>query len=247
MLLGEPPPSPADVHFKLFGFPVRIHPFFWLITILFGIRSETAQQLIAWVIAVCIGVVVHELGHAFAWRIHGQHPWITLYGLGGLTSVRSADYGRRGGGSFAQIFISFAGPLAGFALAGLVIAVAYAAGTPIKWIHILSKVPFPVIGLQSEAAFFIVTDLLFVCYFWGIINLLPVYPLDGGQIARELFQLWHPREGIRYSLMLSVAAGGGVAVFALLQYREFYIAFMFGYLAYSSYVALRAYDGYRGW
>ena len=167
MLLGEPPPSPADVHFKLFGFPVRIHPFFWLITILFGIRSETAQQLIAWVIAVCIGVVVHELGHAFAWRIHGQHPWITLYGLGGLTSVRSADYGRRGGGSFAQIFISFAGPLAGFALAGLVIAVAYAAGTPIKWIHILSKVPFPVIGLQSEAAFFIVTDLLFVCYFWG--------------------------------------------------------------------------------
>ena len=37
--------------------------------------------------------------------------------------------------------------------------------------------------------FVLVWDLLFVNIFWGLVNLLPVFPLDGGQISRELFQL----------------------------------------------------------
>ena len=97
MLLGEPPPSPGDLHFRLFGFPVRVHPFFWLITVVLNIRTVlTLPPLLAWVAAVFIGILVHELGHAFAMRHYGQDPWITLYGLGGLTSARSAAYGGRG-------------------------------------------------------------------------------------------------------------------------------------------------------
>ena len=35
----------------------------------------------------------------------------------------------------------------------------------------------------------LIWDLLQVNILWGLVNLLPVYPLDGGQIARELFTL----------------------------------------------------------
>jgi stage IV sporulation protein FB len=243
MLLGEPPPSPADVYFKLFGFPVRIHPFFWLIALILGIHgSPTLQALLAWVAAVFVGVLVHELGHALAMRYYGQDPWITLYGMGGLTSSRIAAYGGRENGPFAQVFISFAGPLAGFVLAGVIIGLAIATNHPVFW---SLPVPFIVIK-KSIGASLLVNDLLQVSFLWGIINLFPIYPLDGGQIARELFQLWHPREGIRYSLVLSMVAAGGLAVYGLLAFGSLFIAFMFGYLSYSSYMALQAYNGYRG-
>ena len=54
--------------------------------------------------------------------------------------------------------------------------------------------------------------LLQINIFWGIINLLPVYPLDGGQIARELFVQSNPQAGIANSLRLSLTAAAGVAV-----------------------------------
>ena len=40
----------------------------------------------------------------------------------------------------------------------------------------------------------IIGDLLQVNILWGLMNLLPIYPLDGGQIARELFTLSNPRQ-----------------------------------------------------
>ena len=133
--------------------------------------------------------------------------------------------------------------MAGFVLAGLIIGLAIATKCDIEWV-----LPVPLIDFRmSPVASSFVFDLLWVSLLWGIINLFPIYPLDGGQIARELFQLWHPREGIRYSLMLSTVTAGGFAVLGLFLTGSLFIAFMFGYLSYTSYMALKAYDGYRGW
>ena len=68
-----------------------------------------------------------------------------------------------------------------------------------------------------------------------MVNLLPVYPLDGGQIAREILLRLNLRDGIRQSLLLSIVAAVGMA--ALAASRELYFAaLLFGYLAYSSYI-----------
>jgi len=48
----------------------------------------------------------------------------------------------------------------------------------------------------------LIQQLLFINVLWGIVNLLPVYPLDGGQIAREVLVAVNPRAGIQQSLML---------------------------------------------
>src|SRR5437588_5537594 len=42
MLIGEPPPTQADLHFRLLGFPVRIHPFFWVTTLILGMGGGPA-------------------------------------------------------------------------------------------------------------------------------------------------------------------------------------------------------------
>jgi Zn-dependent protease len=73
-----------------------------------------------------------------------------------------------------------------------------------------------------------------------LINLLPIYPLDGGQIAREIFTLGNARNGIIQSLQLSAGAAAVVAVYALSQ-KEIYLCIMFGLLAYGSFQTLQQY------
>lgn len=79
-----------------------------------------------------------------------------------------------------------------------------------------------------------------ISIFWAFMNLLPVYPLDGGQIARAILLQLNPRTGLRDSLVLSVVAAGAVAVAALVEWREWYLAAMFAFLAYSSYAELNS-------
>ena len=84
---------------------------------------------------------------------------------------------------------------------------------------------------------------------YGILNLLPVYPLDGGQIARELFTMWFGPDGIRQSLILSLIVAVSLAAMDVLKWHSgyYFIAILFGFLAYSSYAALVAYSDRRPW
>jgi stage IV sporulation protein FB len=120
MLLYEPPPTQADVHFRLFGFPVRVSPWFWVMALLLGVSGGPADpvETLLWVGVVFFSILVHELGHAFAQQSYGGHPRITLHGFGGLAICEDCDRSPR-----SQILISLAGPLAGFCLAGLVILI----------------------------------------------------------------------------------------------------------------------------
>jgi stage IV sporulation protein FB len=93
----------------------------------------------------------------------------------------------------------------------------------------------------------LVHDLLQINVLWGLVNLLPVYPLDGGHIARELLLVANARTGIKQSLWLSVVTAAGLAVYAVTQGQgSLFIALMFGMLAYGSYKTLRAYGGMGG-
>jgi membrane-associated protease RseP (regulator of RpoE activity) len=80
--------------------------------------------------------------------------------------------------------------------------------------------------------------MLWVNVFWGLINLLPVFPLDGGQVARNVLIQYDPFDGARKSLWLSVITGGLMALVGLVFFRSIYMAFLFGLLAFQSYQAL---------
>ena len=253
MLLGEPPRSQADLVFSLFGIPIRVHPFFFLVVFLLGPwRSASGSPIIPmviWIVAVFVSILWHELGHAFAMRAYGYQPWITLYGFGGLTSYNPHGGRSRGSGTLPQILITLAGPGAGFLMAAVLSAGLALAGFSV-YVHVglpfgLLPVPAEIIGSENLTRF--IQQLLFINVAWGVLNLLPVYPLDGGQVAREIFTAISPRQGIQQSLKLSIFTGAALAIFALTQLGSLFMAFLFGYLAYSSFTTLQAYTRQRPW
>jgi Zn-dependent protease len=202
------------------------------------------------VAAVFISILVHELGHALTMRAYGFYPWITLYAMGGLASYSPNQVvrGRRGLGHFAQVLISLAGPGAGFVLAAVIMGLLHYTGH-----HAAVRlggafgIQIELGGFESLRLFNLVADLLDIGIFWGLINLLPVYPLDGGHIAQEVLSSVNPQDGMRQSLMLSVWVAVLMAGVAVFRWHDFYLAIFFGYLAYSGYSALQAYLGRGPW
>ncbi len=245
MVFQSPPYTRYDLNFNLAGIPVRVHPLFWLIAILFGISSGDPLQLLIWMVAVFVSILLHELGHALAMRLYGQPSQIVLYAAGGLTIPGPVKWG----GAWAnvsptpnqEIVISLAGPGAGFLLAALIFAASLAAGGSILPSTIFGFLPFPRLLLPTSSPIVnsIVGTFLWVNIFWGVINLLPVYPLDGGQVTRRILLSLAPWEGVRKSLWVSVIAGGVVAALSLVLMRSLYLAFLFGLLAFESYQMLR--------
>jgi membrane-associated protease RseP (regulator of RpoE activity) len=162
--MGGSPPAKGELRFNLLGFPVRVQPFFWLTAVFLGASAGGPAHIGAWVAVVFVSVLVHELGHAMAARLFGSPARIMLYGLGGLTVHRPMS------SQWRSIAVSIAGPFAGFALAAVTFGVAV----------ILPASP----GIVETLFQF----LLFVNVGWGVVNLLPVLPLDGGHVARSAFR-----------------------------------------------------------
>jgi len=250
-MLGEPPQTQYDLRFHLFGIPVRVHPFFWLVAILLGVSSggETPPiDLLIWVGCVFVSILIHELGHATVALAYGWRPWITLYGFGGLASYQPTRHDWK-----SQVLISAAGPFAGFLFIALVMAAVQASGHSVQLpamfvgeVHPLfppwaTFVPFDSANINALIWYLWQINIL-----WGLLNLLPIYPLDGGQIMRELCLSANRGRGIEQSLWISIIVAGGVVVFCVMQ-REIYLALMFGYLAYTNYTLLQHFSGGGGY
>jgi membrane-associated protease RseP (regulator of RpoE activity) len=89
-------------------------------------------------------------------------------------------------------------------------------------------------------------NVFYVSVFWGLINLLPVFPLDGGQIAQQLGSLGS-RDSYRQTFVLSFLVAVGMAALALLRWNDWYVALLFGYLAFLNYSMLQRYQGGEPW
>ena len=216
MLIGEPPRTQYDLNFSLLGIPVRVHPLFWLVALMLGYRLGDVASVLTWIVAVFLAILVHELGHALVMRAYGFRPWITLYGFGGLTSYDQGQaYRSKGSGPLGQVLICLAGPMAGFLLAAVLVLGLMLAGygDDIILVRLWHWLIMPwLIQFPNEHVADLVNNLFLICVLWGVVNLLPIYPFDGGQIAREILLKVNPRDGIRQSLMLSMLAAGAMAL-----------------------------------
>lgn len=246
LLFQVPPPTRYDLRFNLAGFPVRVHPLFWLIAVLLGYSSGNFVQILVWVVVVFVSVLIHELGHALAFRRYGLSSQIVLHFAGGLTIPESTYWGSRWAtvalGPNQNIFISLAGPGAGFLFAGLVSAIVLLLGGSITMARLLGFIPVPgfaMLPFGGNVLSLFLTALLWVNIFWGIINLMPVYPLDGGSVTRNVLIQTDPVDGMRKSLWVSVIAGALIALVAFFLLSSLFMAVMFGFLAFQSYQSLQ--------
>ena len=253
MILAEPSSSQGDLHFTLLGYPVRIHPLFWLLTLLLSGLGNPIF-VILWVLAVLLCILLHELGHAVVMRAYGYYPSIVLYSFGGLAIPQPGRYGVRRPGPWGDMLIAFAGPASGFILAAvLVLGLHYVGGYPLMIFDSSWRDVVPLVIVPNVYLTLFLHDIFYVTVMWGLVNLLPIYPLDGGQIAQQIFVLTNPQDAIRPSLILSVIIGGLMAVIALMhwqstmQWQDFYLVVFFGWLSYSNYTTLQSHQIRGGW
>lgn len=209
--------------FKFSGIQVYLH-FSWFLVAAYELTQRTgvysSQIWAGYEYLSLFGIVLlHEFGHALACRqTGGTADQIVLWPLGGIAFVSPP---RRPG---AVLWSIAAGPLVNVALV---------------------PVLFVALSLASQRAdespdlYVLIWSIFRINIALLIFNLLPVYPLDGGQILRAL--LWFPLGEIRSLQIASVVGlvgGAGLALLALMQW-----SFWLGLLA--AFIFSRAIAGWQ--
>lgn len=219
----DPQETPYDLRWRMLDTSVRVSPWFWLMSAMFGWPYRGIEYLLVWIACVFVSILVHEFGHVLMGRVFGAQGHIVLYSFGGL-AVGSSGLSNR----WQRIAVYVAGPGAGFILFLLVLAIYLAAAA--------QPDGFGDRSLMHEA----LSYLLYINLVWGILNLMPVYPLDGGQVSRDVFDWLIPGgQGIRVSLGVSMGVAILLAVLALVL-NQMYTAIFFGLLAFSSFQLMQA-------
>lgn len=183
--------------FRFSGIDVFLH-WSWFLVAVYEIQSRAGRySSIVWNVLeyLCLFLIVllHEFGHALACRqVGGRANQIVLWPLGGVAYV---DPPPRPG---ATLWSIAAGPLVNVALMPVLFVFLVLSRT-LGWAATLPDV------------YALVRTVLFINLGLLIFNIIPVYPLDGGQILRSL--LWFILGRAR-SLMVATAFGLlGVAAF----------------------------------
>lgn len=174
--------------FRVFGITVFLH-WTWFLVAAYELSRASAYRSFGWNVAEYLSlfaiVLMHEFGHALACRqVGGTAHEIILWPLGGIAFV--APPPRPG----ANLWSIAAGPLV-----NVVLALPLAA-----CVYLRDALP-----ISPDATYFL-WRLCSINLVLLVFNLLPVYPLDGGQILRSL--LWFPFGRVR---SLQIAAAIGVA------------------------------------
>ncbi len=191
--------------------PISIHPFFWVTALLIGFLSSHGSPVgaLIWVGVILVSVLIHEFGHATTALFFGLKPRIDLVALGGLTTHQGEKLPL-----WKQFFIVLNGPLFGFMLFLL------------SWG--LLKLPMAS-TLQGVLTLFLWINLV-----WTVLNLVPVLPLDGGQLLRIVLEGIFGAKGFGYSLVVGMIVSFGLSI-AFFILRNFLVGALFFLFAFQSF------------
>lgn len=150
---------------SLFGIPVTVSAwhFLWMFVLLYNVDTAGLGMpgTLLLILLASASVLLHELGHAAVAKAFKLDPEIYLVSLGGIT--RHAPPRQ----PWHQFAIALAGPLMNFLLA------------------VVFYVARDLLPLAAESVTGWVIGINIV---WGIYNLLPVWPMDGGQLMGVVFR-----------------------------------------------------------
>ncbi len=181
--------------FSILGVPVSIS--IWHFVFLFLLASNwfsSKSGMLLGLVFVAVGslsILAHELGHALTSRYFGLQPRIELVMFGGMTYREPARTKRD------DFLIVAAGPAVNFLIAGA------------AWLA-----PDLGEGLASLA----LQVAMMINFWWGAFNLLPIIPMDGGQLLRVILQsTLKPLPAALWTHRTGMALGGAAALYLLLN------------------------------
>ncbi|MEY4513750.1 MAG: hypothetical protein RLZZ450_5872 [Pseudomonadota bacterium] len=165
--------------FTLANVPVSVSPWYLLLLGYLTMRSQGQGLVLA--ICITISLLVHEFGHALMARHFKLEPRILLHGFGGQTGHQPAGRDRD------EALIIAAGPFFGLMLGVVAFLV-------------LQYAP-----IESSNAYNALRYFMFINLIWSVFNLLPMWPMDGGQLLRiGASKLFKPVRGERLTHIVSI-------------------------------------------
>lgn len=174
------------IQFSILGIPVRVEPWFWITMVFIGGGLHAANStdillVLVFVFAGFLSIMIHELGHALTIRKYGLPAAITLRAFGGYASFPAGKLDRK-----QSFVVTAAGPALQFVFGVLLIVLA------------------PSISIPEGSLFLpFLRDLIWVSIAWSILNCLPVYPMDGGQMMAAILG---PKKQHNVHLISSIVA-----------------------------------------
>ena len=213
--------------FRLFGINVYLH-WTWFILVYIELRRHGWYSSTVWnileLVAIFGIILLHEFGHALACRsVGGKAERIMLWPLGGVAYVQPPA--RPG----AVLWSIAAGPLVNIVLAAPLFALAVAGNMSLA----------DPLGAQGDDFGRFVAVIAFVNVAILCFNLLPIYPLDGGQIVQSILWFFLGRAlSLRIVAFVGIIAAiaGGMAA---LYFREYW------YILLAAFVGWQSFHGYR--
>ncbi len=202
------------MNFRLLGFPVSVDSSVALIGLMwlaYGLRDREPFVLaLGGVLIIFTSILWHELGHAFAARAFGLGPIdIAIHGFGGLTRHRPS------GRPWKDLLVTLAGPGNGLLL-GVVALVAQ------RFVH-------------ADLASDLIRQVAFINLFWSVFNLMPMFPMDGGQALYAVLRIFAPANAHRITGGIGLAMAALVMAFAIfLVVNGGGTAIFLGYFAFTS-------------
>jgi Zn-dependent protease len=150
-------------------------------------------------------------------RLFRCRPSIVLYGLGGLCA-----YDAERQSPWQRLAVLIAGPGAGLLLGAIVLGVAILADP------------------QGSVGIRIVRYLIYINLFWSLVNLLPIWPLDGGQITGVVLTMLNRRKGLNWTHVISLITAALLAMFVFTYLKDMFLGIFFALFALMNYQVLQA-------
>ena len=204
-----------------------------------GIKSrQDLMMVLLWIVVLFVSILVHELGHALTSRkMTGVTPSIKLWGMGGLAYPNTQLTQKQ------SFWVTWAGPLAGLGFFGLIVLsccaiYGFAVGTELTMIFLFpSRETYTVLAEMNNPLLFMLKELLWVNFWWSLINLLPIFPLDGGQIYASI------EKSPKRVWIVGMVTGAVIAIAGFFILHQIFIAILFGYFAFQNYKRLEHLKG----
>lgn len=208
------------------GTSIDVEPNFIILIIFFVVMNYNPElgihYALIWIPILFVSVLIHELAHAAAIGVFGfGSSHIILGGMGGVT------INQRRARPWQDLIISVAGPASSFLLWWLAVAISQNVA----------------LAQTDRMLAALLPRLAAANVFWGIFNLIPVPPLDGGHATRDFFRMFlTERNAFIIAIWIAIIVGSAVALVSLLVLKQIFISL---YIAWFVYMAVQQWQYFK--